>query len=77
MNEQQVWKAQIDLTIFKTLMDQCDEFNITSKSNFIKFNFRPKMPSDDSRDTEDSSISNRQSSADEENSDQIFLETSV
>lgn len=58
-------------------MEECDNYIMTSKTNFIKFNFKSKPPFDESHETEESSLSNRQSSADEENSEQIFLETSV
>jgi len=35
--EEQVWKTQIDLTIFQDLMADCNDFDYDRKSRYIRF----------------------------------------
>lgn len=71
LNDQQVWKTQPDMTIFKKLSDECNNFDISSKSTYIKFNLKASsVQSSSSTEAVEDSEKTKES-------DQVFLETSV
>jgi hypothetical protein len=74
--EQQVWKTQIDLTIFQDLMSECSDLDV--KTRYIKFKHHTSIAeSGDSEQGEIDGATGGEATADENDVEQIFLETTV
>lgn len=75
--EQQVWKTQIDLTIFQDLMDGCNEVEALPKTRYIKLIPNPSVGESSENEESEQATGGSATAIDEPTEEPIFLETTV